>query len=357
MYVSPIVANLFMEAYEVRALASFRRPPRYWGRYVDDVIAVIKSEIISEFTAHLNSQHPSIQWTSELEKDGSIPMLDTLTTRLDDGSVKFQVYSKPTHTDAYLQFDSHQPLEHKMGVIRTLRHRAKTIITKPEDNEAELQHLRKVLSISGYPKWAWHAPGGNKTTPHPKADQPRPKGHITLPFISGITEPICRLVRKAGVAAHVRPHQTIRRMLVAPKDKDEMNKKCDTVYHLRCADCPAEYVGESGKSLRTRISQHTRPDSRPVGEHLSEYSHKLDKEATKVLEQESRYFQRGVREAIFIRACAPSLNRDAGRHHLPRIYDTLVKSCDTRAVAEVSHDRMSVTQGTDLGHMTGLPRA
>ena len=65
----------------------------------------------------------------------------------------------------------------------------------------------------------------------------------------------------------------------------------------------------------------------------------------------------GVREAIFIRACNPSLNRDGGRHHLPQIYDTLVKSCDTRAAAEVSHVRMSVTQGSDLGHLTGLLRA
>ena len=107
----------------------------------------------------------------------------------------------------------------------------------------------------------------------------------------------------------------------------------------------------TGKSLGTRLSQHARPYSRPVGEHLSECRHKLDPEETKILEQESRYFQRGVREAIFIRARAPSLNRDGGRHHLPHIYDTLVKSCDTRAAAEVSHDRMSVTQGTDLGHM------
>ena len=70
------------------------------------------------------------------------------------------------------------------------------------------------------------------------------------------------------------------------------------------------------------------------------------KRPPKILESEPRYFERGVREAIYIRACAPSLNRDGGRHQLPPIYDTLVQACDTRALAEVSHDQ-SVDHDTD----------
>ena len=34
--VSPIVANLFMEAFESKALSSYPTPPCFWGRYVDD---------------------------------------------------------------------------------------------------------------------------------------------------------------------------------------------------------------------------------------------------------------------------------------------------------------------------------
>ncbi len=33
--VSAIVANLFMEWFEVKSLASHSDPPRFWGRYVD----------------------------------------------------------------------------------------------------------------------------------------------------------------------------------------------------------------------------------------------------------------------------------------------------------------------------------
>ncbi len=84
---------------------------------------------------HFPSQHKNIKWTSELESNHTLAMLDTLITRKTDGLIKFSVYRKPTHTDQNLQFDSHQPMEHKMGMIRTLTHRANTIITEDKDKE------------------------------------------------------------------------------------------------------------------------------------------------------------------------------------------------------------------------------
>ena len=48
-----------------------------------------------------------------------------------DGSLATKVYRKPTHTDHYLQFDSHHPLIHKLGVFRTLSHRAEQVISDP----------------------------------------------------------------------------------------------------------------------------------------------------------------------------------------------------------------------------------
>ena len=178
---------------------------------------MLKKAHIEAFTDHLNSQHDSIKFTNELEADNKLPMLDCLISKREDGSLSYSVYRKPTHTDQYLQFDSHQPTEHKMGVIRTLKHRAETIVSDPEEKEKEMQHLQKVLSISGYSKWAWQAPGSNKQVPHPRrTSNVRPKGHVTLPYVAGVTEPISRRLRKAGVAVHSKPHKTIRQMLVAP---------------------------------------------------------------------------------------------------------------------------------------------
>lgn len=336
--VSPIVANLFCEDFEVKALASFPDTPKFWGRYVDDALSIMKTICIDPFTDHLNKQHKSIKFTTEPEVDRKLPMLDTLMTRKDDGSIKFSVYRKPTHTDQYLQFSSHQPVEHKMGVIRTLRHRANTLVSEPEDKIQEMSHLRKVLSVSGYTRWAWQSPGNKKLHPHPKRKQSvRPKGHVTLPFVRGVTEPISRRIRKAGVCVHAKPHRTIRSMLVAPKDKDDTLDKCGVVYNLSCQDCGAQYIGETERPLRRRIKEHDK-ESSPVCHHLKYNKHTLDKDNIKILDRESRWFERGVKEAIHIRSRSPSLNRDQGRHKLPPVYDTLVKSHDTSTAAAVSCD-------------------
>ena len=224
-------------------------------------------------------------------------------------------------------FDSHQPMEHKIGVIRTLRHRADHIITEEDDKIAEYEHLKTVLSIAGYTKWAWQTPGKKKLSPHPRTyTDARPKGHVTLPFVAGVTEAITRRIRKTGVAVHSRPHSTIRKLLVAPKDKDKPEDKCGVVYHLTCKDCNAQYVGETERALKKRLAEHKR-DSSPVGEHVFAQKHHLEDKVT-ILDRESRWFERGVKEAIHIRSRAPSLNRDQGRHRLPPIYNTLVRSRD-----------------------------
>ena len=105
--VSPIVANLFMEHFEQLALKSFTRRPRYWGRYIDDTIVIMLTCAVDSFTEHLNNCHPAIKFTIERMKDQTIPVLDTLIRVQADGSLEFNVYRKPTHTDQYLQFDSH----------------------------------------------------------------------------------------------------------------------------------------------------------------------------------------------------------------------------------------------------------
>ncbi len=69
--VSPIVANLFMEDFEQKALVSFPKPTRFWGRYVDDALAIIQASDIARFTDHINAQHPSIKFTTEHEVDGT----------------------------------------------------------------------------------------------------------------------------------------------------------------------------------------------------------------------------------------------------------------------------------------------
>ena len=109
--VSPIVANLYMEYLEQKALSTAPNPPKFWGRYVDDTFVIHKEANKQSFLQHINSVDPAIRFTVEDNKeDGSIPFLDTIVKPEADGSLSITVYRKPTHTDQYLQWDSHHHL-------------------------------------------------------------------------------------------------------------------------------------------------------------------------------------------------------------------------------------------------------
>ena len=79
--VSPILANIFMEAFETRAISTALHPPKHWRRYVNDTCVIQDQAHKDEFLNHINSVDNAIHFTvEEAKEDGSIPFLDTLIT-------------------------------------------------------------------------------------------------------------------------------------------------------------------------------------------------------------------------------------------------------------------------------------
>ena len=98
---------------------------------------------------------PSFKFTcEEVRDDGSMPFLDILITPKEDGSLSTSVFRKPTHTDLYLQWDSHHTISSKYSVAGTLYHRAKTICSDPQLLKKEEDHLCQALQKYKYPTWA-----------------------------------------------------------------------------------------------------------------------------------------------------------------------------------------------------------
>ena len=94
--------------------------------------------------------------------DGSLPFLDTLIHKQPDNSLSTSVLQKATHTDLYLQWNSHHHLSAKYSVINTLRHRAKTVCSNHHLLEEEEKHLNRALSNCRYPAWALNRARINK---------------------------------------------------------------------------------------------------------------------------------------------------------------------------------------------------
>ena len=154
--ISPLVANLFMEDFKARALSISPNPPSIWLRYVDDTFVVQKKEHSQQCLTHRNSLIFQIQFTTEASnQQGSLPFLDTLVSVGTNHSLVTTGYRKLTHTDQYLQWDSHHNISNKYSVFNTLTHRAQTGCSDQQLLGQELQHIRTVLSRCDYPDWVF----------------------------------------------------------------------------------------------------------------------------------------------------------------------------------------------------------
>ena len=229
---SPIVANLYMEYLEQKALSTAPTPPRSWHRYVDDTFVIHKEVNKQGFLQHINSVDPAVKFTVEDNKeDGSIPFLDTIVKPEVDGTLSITVYRKPTHTDQYLQWDSHHHLSAKFSVIHTLSHRASTVCSKPKLLQQEKDHLRKALTKCKYPKWALdkvekrlnkstrQATDGGTTGAQPATNEVKNKSHIVISYTQGLCERIKKICGRYGIQTHFNGGRTIKSLLVSPRTK------------------------------------------------------------------------------------------------------------------------------------------
>ena len=94
---------------------------------------------------NLNTYHPNINFTFELEKNNEINFLDALIKRLNNNKLETGVNQKPTSTNIYLNWNGHAPTEWKIRTLRNLIKRAKPICSEESLVNEEMKYLKKVF--------------------------------------------------------------------------------------------------------------------------------------------------------------------------------------------------------------------
>ena len=144
------------------------------------------------------------RWTQFLNNQ-FIHAIRTTTVKT-DGTLSTAVYRKPTHTDHYLQFSSHHPLIHKLGVIRTLQYRADTVVSNDELVVKEKDHIKDSLNTCGYPNWAFVKATNKGSKQHHKNHSGQAtRARATIPYISGISERVEKHFNNFGITTSFKP--------------------------------------------------------------------------------------------------------------------------------------------------------
>ena len=69
--------------------------------------------------------------------------------------------------------------------------------------------------------------------------------------------------------------------LLYVKDKDKPQNRQGAVYKIKCCDCKATYIGETGRNLNTRLTEHKRATrngdgNKNIAEHHLQTKHQID---------------------------------------------------------------------------------
>ena len=132
----------------------------------------------------------------------------------------------------------------------------------------------------------------------------------------------------------LKPHHTLSSLFRKPKDAINFEHKCSLVYQISCRDRNAVYVGETGRSVRTRKWEHAdavktfNTKKSALSQHVMDFDHRIDWDNVKILMSESHAYRCRITESFLInqKACSCNvINRNDGAY-FPTVYSVFVSN-------------------------------
>ncbi|XP_047543194.1 uncharacterized protein LOC125075524, partial [Vanessa atalanta] len=259
-------------------------------------------------------------FTMELEANNSLAFLDILIIRNPDNTLSHTVYRKPTHTNKYLNGDSHHHPSQLATVGKSLFQRAHHLCDA-EHLEDELLQVKLALHQNKLPVPRQHRRSRIKTPTVER--QP-----AFLPYVKGVTDRIGNILKRASIKTIYKPHKKVSQFLRPIKSNIPLQTA--GVYKLEC-ECGLSYIGQTKRSIGTRVKEHIgdvknrRSSKSAVCEHaLDKPNHFIRFDKPQILAREHRFIPRMIREAIEIQK-HPNFNREDG-WRLSNTWDPLIKN-------------------------------
>ncbi len=262
----------------------------FWRRYLDDIFLIYKNLDVSELLVLANSVNASIQFTIETALNDQLPFLDILVQQENNG-FQTSLHMKPSHSGHILPWSSHHPMKVKENVAFGEFLRAKKLSSNIQLKQGSISMVTKKLRQNGYPehiiiKMRKRAENHAQRPPEVK----RKKPCLILPYINETNTRKClAALRRAHLQDELRIIFQSRTLssLLADKRKPSLcaascvtclssniPQQCYTknvVYSIKCRFCSVEYIGETGRTIRSRIIEHCSRSSSAVFQHLTSH--------------------------------------------------------------------------------------
>ena len=164
----------------------------------------------------------------------------------------------------------------------------------------------------------------------PNTTNAKPVTTATTPHTKGTSETIARILQPYNIRVAHKRITTLRQLLTNVKDKDEPSDRQGAVYKIKCCDCQASYIGETGRNMNIRLTKHKRATKNgDVNNHIAEHhlhtNHRIDWDSAECVTYITDYYKRLTRESWLTNLEQTPLNRC---HQLPAAFIRLVNRTD-----------------------------
>ena len=150
---------------------------------------------------------------------------------------------------------------------------------------------------------------------------------VVIPYIKGLSEQYRCTLAKYRVRAFFKGTSTIKSLLMHPKDPIPDAQKTDIIYHWKCLanNWIAEYIGETSRSLKERVSDHRNQTTSTIrNHHISTKHPKAELKDFTIIDRENNTLHHWEKKALHIGTKDPSLNRNIGKVRIPSVFNKLL---------------------------------
>ena len=148
---APTLANIFLNHIEQSFFNQTTVPtPQFYRRYVDDTFLLFTNLHDAQlFFNYVNSLHPCIKFTMEVETSNVLSFLDINIRRL-PSSFETSIYRKTTFTGLGSHFYSSCPISFKANSVLTLVNRAYKLSSSYNMFNIEINFLKEFFCNNGF---------------------------------------------------------------------------------------------------------------------------------------------------------------------------------------------------------------
>ena len=291
---APIIADIFMAHLETTLMNNLEQAGVCeWHRYVDNTFVLLRPDTnIDDVLNILNGFHPSIKFTHEVEKDGTIAFLDvkvirsqvaqTMKTGESQSTPIFifdtTIHRKETFTGLMTNWHSFVPHSYKKASVVSMIQRALSICSTYTLLANEFDEIRRISQLNNYPISFVDTCIGIGLTKHrnkfnnnnnmnlPMIGPEKRRMFVEIPYVGNKTETLKKQINR--LTSNIRPDLDIRFVAKPPhsvqtyfpvKDPVPTHLKSDIVYSVKCADCGETYVGKTERQCARRMFEHGAP--------------------------------------------------------------------------------------------------